>query len=87
LVAQPAANCGLSLENSIAKHHNQHMSDEDSSVHFAPPLVGSMGSASLFEEEEQAWETLLSVTLEIRESLQEINRKLDLRADILRVDL
>ena len=35
------------------------------------------GSSALHEEEKQAWETLLSVTLEIKQSLQEIGRKLD----------
>jgi len=35
------------------------------------------GSSGLHEEEKQAWETLLSVTLEIKRSLREIDRKLD----------
>jgi hypothetical protein len=34
-------------------------------------------TSTLFEEEQRAWETVLSVTLEIKQSLQKINRKLE----------
>jgi hypothetical protein len=52
------------------------MSEQENSLPVSHALNDSASSA-LHEEEKQAWETLLSVTLEIKRSLQEIDRKLD----------
>ena len=53
------------------------MSDEQPTVNFSNADLPFNRSAALFEEEQQAWDTLLAVSFEIKESLKEINCKLD----------